>query len=176
MANLDNLRSLMDKAVSDVLTKVMPDLRDQIVRRLMEETQESTALAAGKSDGTNLNDALAAVQAGATQVQILEAMIEGASKFAARTALYVVRGTHAVGWRAKGFADDDGVRTAPLDASSGLAGSALSSRTIVAGSSEDFVPGFGTKFGAPMEECLVCPLVVRDKVVALMYADGGVNN
>jgi hypothetical protein len=176
MANLDNLKSLIEKAVTDTLTQVIPELREQVAQRVLEQVQGTDILAPERSLSTDLNDALAAVQAGSTQVQILDATLDGASKFAARTALYVVRGTNAVGWRAKGFADDDSVRTSPLDLSEGLAGAALTSRTIMAGSAEDFMAGFGQKFGEPQQECLACPLVVRDKVVALIYADGGVNN
>jgi hypothetical protein len=176
MGNPDNLKSVIEKAVSEVLTQVIPGLRDQIAQRVLEQVEREAALSPAATNVSALNHTLATVQAGTTQVQILDAMIEGASKFASRAALYVVRGANAVGWKAKGFNDDDAVRSSPLDIAEGLAVAALTSRTIVTGLSEEFMQGFGRKFQNPQQDCLVCPLVVRDKVVALIYADGGVND
>jgi hypothetical protein len=173
MGDPKRIESLIDQAVSNLLNEALPGLREQLVQRVTEEVSREVALTSGGGNSALLNDALAHVQSGTTQVQILDAMVEGASMFAARTALYVVRGANAVGWRAKGFGDDDAVRSNPLELSVGLPAEALSSRTIIAGKADDFMNGFGEKFGAPGQECLVCPLAVRDKVVALVYADGG---
>jgi hypothetical protein len=101
-------------------------------------------------------------------------MVEGAAIFASRTALYVVRGANAVGWRAKGFSDDEAVRNNPLELSVGLPAAAIASRALMVGPADEFMHSFGQKYEAPQQDCLTFPLVVRDKVVALVYADGGV--
>ncbi len=178
MVDPNKIESLIAQAVSDVLNTVMPELREQLARRVMDQIRpelsaDTGGSAIGTPDSSRLNRAMATIQAGTTQVQILDAMVEGAAAFTGRTALYVVRGANAVGWRARGFHDDEAVRNTPLELSLGLAAKAINERTITNGSAEEFIPGFGQKFGAPLQEALACPLIVRDKVVALIYADGG---
>src|SRR5512147_1512278 len=105
MGDPKKVEALVEQAVADALNQAVPGLREQIVQRVLEQVQrEMTPVAAG-GDSSVLNQALATVQAGTTQVQILDAMVEGAAIFASRSALYVVRGANAVGWRAKGFAN-----------------------------------------------------------------------
>jgi hypothetical protein len=175
MADPKKIEVLVEQAVSEVLNQMMPGVREQIVQRVVEQVRRELTTVVAGGDSSVLNDALAAVQAGTTQVQILDAMVEGTAIFAARTALYVVRGANAVGWRAKGFADDEAVRNHPLELNVGLPAYAITSRVIAAGPADEFMHGFSEKFGAPQQDCLAFPLVVRDKVVALVYMDGGVN-
>jgi hypothetical protein len=165
------IEDLVERAVGEVLDIVMPGLREQIVHRVVEILQKNAPATGGSSSA--LNEAMAAVQSGTTQVQILDAMLDGASGFAARTALYVVRGANAIGWRANGFNDNDALRSATVDLKYGLPARAIQEHRVMSGPSSEFTSEFAKKFGAPVEECLVSPLVVRDKVVAILYADGG---
>jgi hypothetical protein len=183
MPDSKNLEQLVEQAVRSVLDEVMPALRDQLVQNVMQSLEPELASMAAAAvppppppmdeETEKLNRALATIQAGASQVEILDAMIEGAAQFAARTALFVVRGTNGVGWRARGFNDDEAVRSSPLELSGGLAGKALQARAMVTGTGAEFMPDFDAKFGAAAEESLMLPLMVRDKAVALIYADGG---
>jgi hypothetical protein len=183
--DLKNVESLVEQAVNSVLDSLMPGLRKQLVRQVMRALEPElaasssaapvqSAAAAGATDETDkLNRALAVIQAGGTQVEILDAMIEGASNFAARAALFVVRGANAVGWRARGFSDNEAVRSTPLELSEGLTAKSLQARGMVAGPASEFTFDFESKFGASGHEGLMLPLLVRDKAVALLYADGG---
>ncbi|HVZ18076.1 MAG TPA: hypothetical protein VG897_13220 [Terriglobales bacterium] len=177
MADLKNLETLINQAVEEVLQKALPDLRQNLVQQVLQalEPQLTAEVTppAPSLDSETLNDCVAAIQKGTTQVEILDALIEAASNFAARTALFVVRGTNAVGWRARGFSDNDAVRSTPLELSSGLAGKATQSHGPVTGPSSEFTAEFPDKFGASAQDAWMLPLLVRDKAVALIYADGG---
>lgn len=185
MPDPNNLQILVEQAVNTVLESLLPGLREQLVRQVvqtLEPEMASVAAAAVQAipapppaDDTNkLNRSLAAIQAGTTQVEILDAMIEGAANFAARTALFVVRGANAVGWRARGFNDNEALRSSPLELSDGLAAKAVQARGMVSGPSSEFTVDFAEKFGASSQDSVMLPLLVRDKAVALIYADGGV--
>jgi hypothetical protein len=174
MSDPKKIESLVEQAVADALNQLVPALRDQVVQRVVQQIRPEMTPTAIGGDHAVLNHALAAVQAGATQVQILDAMVDGAAIFASRAALYVVRGASAVGWRARGFVDDEAVRNNPLELSAGLPAAAIASREMAVGPADEFMHGFGEKFGSPKQNCLAFPLVVRDKVVALVYADGGI--
>ena len=187
MPDPKNLEILVEQAVNTVLESLLPGLRQQLVRQVvqaLEPEMASVAAAAVQAipapppaDDTNkLNHSLAAIQAGTTQVEILDAMIEGAANFAARTALFVVRGANAVGWRARGFNDNEALRSSPLELSDGLAAKAVQARGMVSGPSSEFTVDFAEKFGASSEDSVMLPLLVRDKAVALIYADGGVES
>ncbi|MGZ4815252.1 MAG: hypothetical protein ACXVZV_07580, partial [Terriglobales bacterium] len=181
MANLNNLETLVNQAVEDVLQKAMPGLREQLMRQVMETLKPELAGVAATSDSRSapsgnsatLNRCLAAIQKGTTQVEILDALIESASNFAVRAALFVVRGANAVGWRARGFSDNEAVRSTPLELSLGLAAKAIQARGPVAGPSSEFSSELSDKLGQSAHDGLMLPLLVRDKAVALIYADGG---
>jgi hypothetical protein len=176
MGDSKKIESLVEQAVGEVLNNVVPGLRQLIVSKVLETLRpEIEASSSGAADSQAMNEAMAAVQAGTTQVQILDAMIDGTSRFAARTSLYVVRGANAVGWRARGFKDDDAVRNNSIALTEGLPAQAIDHHLPVAGPTAEFSHGFAERFGAPQQDALVCPLVVRDKVVAVVYADGGTN-
>src|SRR4051794_31846049 len=128
MGDSKKIESLVEHAVGEVLNRLLPGLRQQIATEVLQALRSELDMPVGQDEGPALSEALAAIQSGTTQVQILDAMVDGVSKFVTRTALFVVRGSDAVGWRARGFADDDGVRTSPLLLSSGLAAKAIHAR------------------------------------------------
>jgi len=174
MSDPKKIEALVEQTVAEILNQAVPGLQQEMVRRLMAQIgPELKPVPVSGGDSSLLNQALASIQAGATQVQILDALVEGAALFTGRTALYVVRGANAVGWRARGFADDDAVRNNPVELTVGLPAAAISAREAVTGQADEFLYGFSGKFGGPKQDCLTFPLVVRDKVVAIIYADGG---
>ena len=173
MADQKHIQTLVEQTAKEIFSSALPGLCEQISQRVIQKLAEHAPDQVPVADSGLLNAAQAAVQAGTTQVQILDAMIEGAGNFATRTALFVVRGTNAVGWRARGFSDDEAVKNSPLELSEGLAAKAIANRAPASGKSAEFIPGFADQFGASKETATVYPLVVRDKVVAVIYADGG---
>jgi len=178
MADPKNLENLVAQSVDDVLSSLLPGLREQLIHKVLQALAPELAAAAQPApapadDTSKLNTAFAAIQSGTTQVEILDAMIEGASKFAARTALFVVRGASAVGWRARGFDDNESVRSSPLELREGLAGKAIEARTMVSGTASEFAVDFAEKHGVSNQDSVMLPLMVRDKAVALLYGDGG---
>jgi len=61
-----------------------------------------------------------------------------------------------------------------LNTSAGLVARSIQSRTPASGATSEFDSGFLTMVTPPATNtCVVMPLVVKDKVAALLYADGG---
>ena len=140
MADQKHLQTLVEETVKEIFSSALPGLCEQISQRVIQKLAEHAPDQVPVADSGLLNAAQAAVQAGTTQVQILDAMIEGAGNFATRTALFVVRGTNAVGWRARGFSDDEAVKNSPLELSEGLAAKAIANRAPASGKSDAFIP------------------------------------
>jgi len=156
-----------------VFDAALPKLRSEIVRRAAE-VLELMAPAPGSSPSDLLNAASASIHESATQAEILRHLLEGEARFAARVALFVVKGGSISGWQGIGFEDNEALKTLSVNAGSGLAGKAIKARTPASGSAQEFDAGFVSSVKAPADDqCLVLPLVVKDKVAAVIYADAG---
>src|ERR1700723_1815454 len=179
------IEPIVERVVGQVLDSHRDQLRSEIVRRVMEEiaaeaaNAESTAdspdnTAAIGADSADLARAVAEIQLGASQREILRALLDTSARYAARVALFVVKGTHATGWQARGFANSDGVKDFALDENAPAVGRAIGDRVVASAPVADFDPRFLQKFGSPASgEIRVLPLLLKDKVAALIYADSG---
>jgi hypothetical protein len=167
------IQNIIEEAVAEVFDAALPKLRSEIVRRAAE-VLELMAPAPGSSLSDLLNSASAAIQDSGTQSEILRHLLEGEARFAGRVALFVVKGSTVNGWQGIGFDDNEAIKSLSLSTSSGLVGKAVQSRNIAGGATHEFEPGFVASLKFPADDqCLVLPLVVKDKVAAVIYADGG---
>ncbi len=175
MPRPSEIQSIIEEVVAEVLDTVLPKLRGEIARRATEEL-ELLNPARGASPTDLLSGAVTAIQEGNSQSEILRHLLEGTARFAGRVALFVVKGGTVNGWQGIGFEDNDAVRNVSLEPSTGLAGEAVQGRSIAAGSIADFDENFAEMMRAPSQNnCVVLPLVVKDKVAAVIYADGGLS-
>jgi hypothetical protein len=167
------IQNIIEEAVAEVLDAALPKLRAEIVRRAVEVV-ESLAPAPGASPSDLLNAAAASIQESGSQAEILRHLLEGSARFAGRVALFVVKGATINGWQGIGFEDNDAIKNVNVNSSSGMVGRAIQGRAPAAGSAGEFDSGFISTVKAPAENnCLVLPLVVKDKAAAVIYADGG---
>jgi hypothetical protein len=167
------IQTIIEEAVAEVFDAALPKLRSEIVRRAAE-VLELLAPAPGSSPSDLLNAASASIHESATQAEILRHLLEGEARFAARVALFVVKGGSISGWQGIGFEDNEAIKTLSVNAGSGLAGKAIKARTPASGSAQEFDAGFVNSVKAPADDqCVVLPLVVKDKVAAVIYADAG---
>jgi hypothetical protein len=177
MASKSPLDQLVEKAVSQVLEGHLPELRKDLVRRVLEEVRPHLGASAGaatSSGSAELLQAVSAIHAGTTQKEILRALLESTTAYSGRAALFVIKSGSATGWQGRAFENGEALKDFSLDVSSGPAASALQSRTVVRAGSGEMDPNFISQFGAPAEDnVLILPLRLKDKVAALVYADAG---
>jgi hypothetical protein len=167
------IQNIIEEAVAEVLDAALPRLRAEIVRRAVEVV-ESLAPAPGASPSDVLNAAAAAIHESGSQADILRHLLEGEARFAGRVALFVVKGNAISGWQGIGFEDNDAIKTLSIQTGSGLVGKAIQARNPAAGPAQEFDTGFVKSMKVPADgQCLVLPLVVKDKVAAMIYADAG---
>jgi hypothetical protein len=167
------IQNIIEEAVADVFAAALPGLRAEIVRRASAEL-ELLAPAPGASPTDILNAAAGSIQEATSQAEILRHLLEGEARFAGRVALFVVRGGAINGWQGTGFQDNEAIKNISLNTSAGLVARAIQSRMPAGGPTGEFDPGFMNSIAAPAEDnCLVLPLVVKERVAALLYADAG---
>jgi hypothetical protein len=167
------IQNIIEEAVAEVFDAALPKLRSEIVRRATEIV-ELMVPAPGSSPSDLLNTASASIHESSSQAEILRHLLEGEARFAGRVALFVVKGSTINGWQGIGFDDNDAIKSLSLSTSSGLAARAIQSRIPAGGSAQEFDAGFVSTVKSPADDqCMVLPLVVKDKVAAVIYADGG---
>ena len=175
------IEPIVERVVGQVLDSHAAQLRAEIVRRVMEEiavapaTGESNAHDAASASGpADLARAVAEIQLGSSQREILRALLDTSARHAARVALFVVKGSHATGWQARGFANSDAVKDFALDEHAPAVAHAIRDRVAASAPVADMDSSFLKEFGTPASgEARILPLILKDKVAAVVYADSG---
>jgi len=187
MADSKELQQIVERVVGQVFDRQLPKLQAELVECVLAEMPQATAGAiqdaGGPSLGSSLGEspsglvqAVAGIHAGTTQKEILKALLDAGTAYAARVALFVVKAGAASGWQARGLGDDDTIKDFPLDMTVGPAAHAYQNRVAAPANIAEMDPRFVKQFGGPdNEQILVLPLLLKDKVAALLYADGGAN-
>ena len=172
------LQQIVEHAVAQVLDRTLPKLQAELVERVLAElpavASQPAETGVGSAGRGNLVQAVAGIHAGTTQKEILRALLETGSAYGSRVALFVVKAGAATGWQGRGLGDDDAVKDFPLDMAAGPAAHAYQNRTVAPANIAEMDRRFVKQFGGPAnEQIMVLPLVLKDKVAALLYADGG---
>ncbi len=128
-------------------------------------------------DAAAIRRGVEAIEREQTQTEVLRALLKGASQFTERVALFVIKNDQAIGWRVCKATDPEN-----FDMIGGVS-LRLNSGTIVtraaASRSTEFVdasPGENDQLlldqlGGHPRSMAAFPLIVRGKVVAVLYAD-----
>src|SRR5438105_8635451 len=185
----------ISKAVNDIVSKSVEAhldelrvvLRAEIVEKINEAVEPLIEAAAKAGKGKKgkgeehtpgggptdlLNAAVASIYDAPGQGDILKALLEGLAQFTARAALFVVKGGSIAAWQARGFEKD--IKGFTADSSAGLAGRAIRDKEPVNAAAAEFDSKFISTHGNPFDgNACVLPIVVRDKVAAVVYTDGG---
>jgi hypothetical protein len=163
-------------AVEETLQRHVASLREAVVKDVLAEIGPALHGSGGQSTSgiAALQKAVSAIQAGTTQKEILRALLDNTVLYSGRAALFVVKNGSATGWQGIGFSENDAIKDVSLDMSAGLIASVMESRSADTGKPSQFDEDFIRKFGTPSQpEVTVFPLLLKDKISALVYADSG---
>jgi len=182
MSERTTIEQAVARAVAHALERRLPQLREEVANSVMEEIapllEKQAGSPAGGSDGAdNLLKAVEAIHHGNTQREILRALLDNTVRYSGRSALFVIKGATASGWEGRGFSNNDEIKNFALNVSAGVASRALESRTPFSGRADDIDSQFRDQFRPPADEKIfVLPLLLKDKVAALLYADSGADS
>jgi hypothetical protein len=146
--------------------------------RGIEEAASQTSRVKSSSAMAILKAAIEDLDDQRSQAEILNTLVNRAVSFAPRVAFFVIKNEQATGWRARGLEGtigDEAVRQIafPLSADTPIS-DVVRSRSVWSGSpganAEDhlFLQKLG---GEPPRRMVAIPLIVRNKSVAVLYAD-----
>jgi hypothetical protein len=187
MAETISIEQIVETAVSRILENHIPSLREALIRSVSEELlpelaklQRGVAGSASGSHGGGAEDlltALSAIHSGTTQKEILRALLANTARYSRRGALFVIKSGMATGWQGRGFEDSEAIKDFSLDLRSGIAARAMQTHAPCDGTAADMDARFVTHFRAPADgQVLLLPLLLKDKVAALVYADAGTDS
>jgi hypothetical protein len=163
-------------AVAQALERQLSSFRESVVQEVLREVGPvlSAKPAQGGSNAAGLQKAVARIQAGTTQKEILRALLDNTVLYSGRAALFVVKNGTATGWQGTAFSNNDAIKDFALDMSSGIPQRVMQSRAAENGPASEFDQNFVSRFGAPADgKIALLPLLLKDKISALIYADGG---
>ncbi len=156
-----------------------------ILEHLRAAHEEGIDLAASESSRAKASSDMAIVKAAIsdideqrTQGEILKTLVNRSASFAPRVAFFVIKGDQSLGWRARGFqgsvGDDAISRISFATSADTVIGDVASSRKTWSGGpgshSDDHL--ILNRLGEePPQRVVAIPLVVRDRTVAVLYAD-----
>jgi len=172
----NRVEELVRNAVAQALERQLASLRETVVREVLEEIRPALSgqPAHGKSSTGTLQKSVSAIQAGSTQKEILRALLEHAADYSGRAALFVIKNGAAIGWQGVSFAENDRIKDFSLDISAGLGAGVMQSHVAEVGSAGELDRRFCSKFGIAKDaKVALLPLLLKDKVSALVYADAG---
>ena len=184
------LQSQLNEALSRLLDRqgeVQLDggVAASIMEHLRAAHEAGIDLAASESSRAKASSDMAIVKAAIseideqeTQAGILKLLVNRASAFAPRVAFFVIKGEQSIGWRARGFqgtVGDNAIHqmSFPVVADTAV-GEAARSRASWSGSSGSHSENHMilNRLGdEPPARIVAVPLVVRNRTVAVLYAD-----
>jgi hypothetical protein len=188
---VERLRSQLDEALARITERVDEPVGSDApvavavaehlrnARNLgVEEAAASSTRARASSEVALIKAAVDELESRQTQADALSALVNRSAAFAPRVAFFVVRDGRATGWRARGLegtVGDDSVRELSMPVESDtLIGEVVRARSTWAGEpgahagDHTIYNHFG---GEPPQRIVAVPLVAREKVVAVLYAD-----
>ncbi len=126
------------------------------------------------ADYSGLKASIAVVEKGANLSEVLTLLVSEVNRHVERAAMFIVKNNAAVGWYARGFAHNDAVKalTVPLTADTVFRlvhGSRHAMRGHV--SHSPATAQALSRLGGDPQGILAVPLILRDKVAAVLYCD-----
>lgn len=121
-----------------------------------------------------LHQSVLQIDKGASLSDVLNHLIEEVARYADRAALFIVKGTNAIGWAARGVEPADAVKqiNVPLGADTVFRNVHNSKHALRGHVSH--TPGTSqalARLGGSPQGLLAVPLILRDKLAAILYCD-----
>jgi len=175
MAESSQIAKVVERAVAQVLESHLPELQRELVELVLKELQPGAANSGANGAG-DLLKAVSLIHGGTTQKEILRALLESTTHYCGRAALFVMKAGAANGWQGRAFDNNDDIKDFALDVNASAPSQVLQSRVPVNLHVAEMDPNFISRFGAPTDDQIfLLPLQLKDKIAALVYADGGMD-
>jgi hypothetical protein len=146
----------------------------QIGRAIAEVLQQGGGGGGGGADYSSLKASIAAIETGTNLSEVLTHLVDEVGRYVERAVMFIVKAQNAVGWYGAGVANPELVKAISIPLSTDTVFRlAASSRRAERGHVSQS-PGTGqalARLGGSPGGILAIPLILRDKVAAVLYCD-----
>lgn len=164
------LNALAAAAVSERLAAMKGALVADITQNVLRSLPAGEA---SLSPAAELLSIQSSIESSSSQPEILRALLDGSSIFCSRCAIFVVRGGNLAGWQGRGFAEDS-IQITAVDCSTQPIAKWISEKAPVSIQASTWKAPFLDREGRAHDgKGWILPLLVRDRVVAILFADAG---
>ena len=167
------------------LVRALDDLGETVARydEKVDEPSIGAAMAevlaqqpptAAAADYSGLKASIAAIEKGTNLSEVLMALVTEASKHVPRAAMFILKNNAAVGWFARGFDHNDIVRSLSVPLTTDTLFRIVHSSRHATRGHVTHSPGTAQvlgRLGGDPQGVLAVPLILRDKVAAVLYCD-----
>jgi hypothetical protein len=168
-----NLVSALDE-LGEQVARYDEKVDESAIASAMAEVVAQQPPAAPAADYSGLKSSISAIEKGANLSEVLSHLMGEVGRHAERVAMFIVKNNAAVGWNARGFDHSDAVKavTIPLTADT-VFRLVQGTRSATRGHSSHS-PATAqalARLGGGAQGILAVPLILRDKVAAILYCD-----
>ena len=161
-----------ESRLRDITGRIGGEAAAALVAEPVTEPAPVEPAAPAADASSDLFDAVAAMDRGSSQQEVLAALLEGTGRFAGRSALFLTRSDGAQGWGSYGFEETaSDIQQVVLSYGEGPLAVLSEGRgcvVLTAGDCADLCDWMGA---TPGTEGLLIPFVLRDRLAAALYVD-----
>lgn len=171
----ENLIRTLDELQENVARYDEKIDESEIARAIVQVLKENPPPATPKGPGFDrLKSSLNAIEKGTSLSEVLTYLVNEVSAYVDRAAMFIVKGPSAIGWYGKGMPTPDALKqvNVPLGADT-MFRTVQGTRAAVRGRLPDS-PGTAqalSRLGGNAKGVLAVPLILRDKLAAILYCD-----
>jgi hypothetical protein len=171
----ENLIRALDELQENVARYDEKIDESEIAQAIVQVLKENPPPAAPKGPGFDrLKSSLNAIEKGTSLSEVLTYLVNEVSGYVDRAAMFIVKGPSAIGWYGKGMPTPDALKqvNVPLGAET-MFRTVQNTRAAVRGRLQDS-PGTVqvlSRLGGNAKGVLAVPLILRDKLAAILYCD-----
>jgi hypothetical protein len=171
----ENLSEAAEKLASRLVRQWGEELRRSISEELQPVLEAEITRAGHEAAFVIASDLVRLLQA-ANQVEILSVLLQTTQPFAARAGLLILRGGFFMGWQSRGMRDASAFTRISIPASDRVIERLGKQRQPVRLQAGEMGDVFASAAPAGPGDIYLFPLLIRDRLAGVVYADGGLTD
>lgn len=171
----ENLSEAAEKLASRLVRQWGEELRRSIGEELQPVLEAEITRAGHEVAFVIASDLVRLLQA-ANQVEILSVLLQSTQPFAARAGLLILRGGFFVGWQSRGMRDASAFTRISIPAADRVIERLGKERQPVKLQASEIGDVFASAAPASPGDIVLFPLLIRDRLAGVVYADGGLTS
>ena len=171
----ENLSEAAEKLASRLVRQWGEELRRSISEELQPVLEAEITRAGHEAAFVIASDLVRLLQA-ANQVEILSVLLQTTQPFAARAGLLILRGGFFMGWQSRGMRDASAFTRISIPASDRVIERLAKERQPMRLQAAEMGDVFASAAPAGPGDIYFFPLLIRDRLAGVVYADGGLTD